>query len=112
MKSSLFLFAVVGLFGCSNFDIALRGDDTASLPPYCENAQFVASESIMPKSKDLEAARRAGIDSRVGMTFASALKLAKNLHGDDVTIANLRYDVKNGRQLKQYAVTFDVIRCN
>jgi len=48
------------------------------------------------------------VDQR-DFTLVSLLEFARNQHGKDVTIHNVRWDVKNGK--KKTGVIFDVVKC-
>ena len=43
------------------------------------------------------------------LTLVSLLEFARKEHGKDVTIHNVRWDIKNGK--KKTGVIFDVVKC-
>jgi len=107
MKKILFVLSIFGLFGCHSYTIVTENvHDTDSLLAYCENAVFVASDFI-----DVSTApsRTNNVDPQSLMTIARVLKFAKAKYGEDVTVVNLRYDMKDKK--KNVSVTFDVVRC-
>jgi hypothetical protein len=101
MKKILFVLSIFGLFGCHSYTIVTENaHDIEKLPAYCGNAEFVASDFIdVPNT----------VDPQSLLTIARVLKFAKSKYGEDVTVVNLRYDVKDKK--KNVSVTFDVVRC-
>ncbi len=64
----------------------------------CSNPQFVSSEFVSV----------ATAGGQENLTLAVLLKTAKDRQGYDVSIQNVRWDIKKGKRI---SAIFDVVRC-
>lgn len=71
----------------------------------CPNPIYVATMSVSSK----EIKDGAAIYNQESMTLTYLLAEARKKYGDDVTIHNIRWDIKN-RKMKTGAI-YDVIKC-
>ncbi len=103
-KVFVFFAFVVVLSGCNKFTIATFQPDQNNGSD-CPNPTYIATMSI---------SAWVNIDDEMGfnqksMTLVSLLAEARKKYGDDVTIHNIRWDIKNGK--KKTGVIYDVIKC-
>ena len=91
----LFLILFLGVSSCR------MTNETFQQPLYgnhCENSVLVES-----------------VYSQHYMNIAEILKYAKEKHGNDVSISNIHYDVKNSQFFfwsKRKSCIFDIVKCN
>ena len=103
-KVFVFFAFVVVLFGCNKFTIATFQPDQNNGSD-CPNPTYIAT---MSKSAEVNIDDVTGFNQK-SMTLVSLLAEARKKYGDDVTIHNIRWDIKNGN--KKTGVIYDVIKC-
>jgi hypothetical protein len=110
----LFLSSGALFQGCSPYGIAVFSQDEF-YGSSCPAPIYVATMSHQGKSttfKDYQGNEVVGFSFDASdFTLVNILKIAKEKYGQDVTISNIRYDVK-GKKKNRKGVIFDVIRCN
>jgi hypothetical protein len=100
--SSLVLILVSS---CSTYDYRRFNGETAN-GSACANPQYVSTMSKSAVVFQPNAPKKYMPES---LTMYNLLFDARVAHGNDVTIQNVRYDVKNGR--KKVSVVYDVVKC-
>ena len=74
----------------------------------CENPSYIATIAKEGNSPLKDSDGMYGTSSDIKLTLANLVKEAQKRFGDDVTIANVRWDLENG---KRKSVVYDVIKC-
>jgi hypothetical protein len=111
---TLLLFSSLALSqGCKPYNvIAFTQDEvygsSCPSPTYITTMYFTGSIKNIKDENGFESLRL--VASEEDFTLSNLLKMAKEKHGQDVTISNIRWDVK-GKKQKKVGVVFDVIKC-
>ena len=103
MKKVLYSLSVLSLLSisCARYDVnRVNWEKLGSSA--CPSPTYIAT---MAKS----AVDTGGYFNGERITLFELYKDARVIHGTDVTIQNIRYDVKNGK--KKVSVIFDVVKC-
>lgn len=69
----------------------------------CPKPQFVSQEYFPPVYLVAE-----GNFSQQSLTLAEILKFTKSKKGDDISIQNLKWDIRNGKRI---SAIYDVVKC-
>jgi hypothetical protein len=69
----------------------------------CPKPQFVSQEYFPPVYLVAE-----GNFSQQSLTLAEILKFTKSKKGDDISIQNLKWDIRNGKRI---SAVYDVVKC-
>ena len=112
LKGALSLFALGFLISetsCSSYSITKSLNGDGGYGNYCSNPQYVATMykayNIVKSDSSATFITLPSYDLQI----TTLLKDARKVYGQDVTINNLRFDVKNGK--KKVGVVYDVIKC-
>jgi len=108
MRKLIFSSLVVILVSsCSTYDYKRFDGETANgNGSACANPQYVSTISKSAVVFQPNAPKKYMPES---LTMYNLLYDARVAHGNDVTIQNIRYDLKNGK--KKVSVVYDVIKC-
>jgi len=103
-------FFVLG--GCNKYTVSTFQPDQMNGSD-CPNPIYVATMSrtgkvVATNSEFAGYVERIILDQN-DFTLVSLLDFARKEHGKDVTIHNVRWDIKNGK--KKTGVIFDVVKC-
>jgi len=81
--------------------------------PDCPTPIYVATMSrtgkVVITNNERDGFMKRIILDQSDFTLVSLLEYARGAHGKDVTIHNVRWDIKNGK--KKTGVIFDVVKC-
>jgi hypothetical protein len=69
----------------------------------CTNPKFLSQEYFPPMYLVAE-----GNFSQQSLTLAEILKFTKAKKGDDISIQNLKWDIKNGKRI---SAVYDLVKC-
>ncbi len=112
LKSILCFYAIGFLFGgtsCNSYSDVRTSSAENSYGSYCNNPQYVATlykaYGVLPNDSTGSFVTSPSYDLQI----TTLLKDARRKYGSEVTISNLRWDVKNGK--KKVGVVYDVIKC-
>jgi len=103
---SLFIL-LLSLYSCSVYSISdskLENDKIYGL--VCPNPKYVATISYEPEAKK-DAYGEVTLNSNY--TMKDCLDFAKKRHGNEVTIVNIRWDMRNSKRI---SAIFDVVKCD
>jgi len=104
--SSLFILGSCSSYTVKTFQPDQMNGSDCPTPIYV--ATMSRTETFIGTVTGTEARSLYKTDQRE-FTLVSLLEVARKTHGMDVTIHNVRWDVKNGK--KKTGVIFDVVRC-
>jgi hypothetical protein len=111
-KNNLFILTTLTLFmfSCkSNYTVSTFQPDQVNGSD-CPLPIYVATMSISSGQVTYTAEGSVSIKfNQESMTLVSLLENARKKYGEDVTIHNIRWDIKNGK--KKTGVIYDVIKC-
>tara|TARA_B110000902_G_scaffold121806_1_gene142640 strand:+ start:363 stop:725 length:363 start_codon:yes stop_codon:yes gene_type:complete len=110
---------VIGfLTSCVSYKMSDTGIAPGYMNDYCKGS-YVATTSIheTPYINQEDGSVTLRKPDRSQMTFYAALEKARADYGDDVTVTNFQWDIKNTLGLFRtksviVGMTYDVIRCN
>ncbi len=109
MKQS-FILPSLGMFfmmSCATFSVKHAGLERDTIyGQVCENPTYVATIGLEPKTT-VDAYGKSLTTSNY--TLKECLDAAKEKFGSDVTVVNVRWDIKNSN--KRYSAIFDVVKC-
>ena len=123
-KSILLRTTLILITSCSTYDYQrFNGENVNSAA--CPNPEYVStiakSAVIFESTKErlLGNGKTAKVTEEYSkkydpesLTLYNLLKDARAINGNDVTIQNIRYDVRNGKlRSKRVSVIYDVVRC-
>ena len=113
MKKINFVFfttLTLFIFGCkSNYTVSTFQPDQINGSD-CPAPIYVATMSISSGEVNYNAEGNGSFKfNQESMTLVSLLENARKKYGEDVTIHNIRWDIKNGK--KKTGVIYDVIKC-
>jgi hypothetical protein len=120
-KSILPSVTLIFITSCSTYDYQRVNGETVNSAA-CSNPEYISTiaksaviseitkERLMGNGKTAmvaeEYAKKYDPES---LTLYNLLRDARAAHGNDVTIQNVRYDVRNGK--KRISVIYDVVKC-
>ena len=109
LKIGMFVTVIAILSSCSTYTVATFQPDQNNGSD-CLNPIYIAT---MSKSAEILKTNNDGTSSidfnQQSMTLVSLLDDARKKYGEEVTIHNIRWDIKNGK--KKTGVIYDVIKC-
>ncbi len=111
LRSISCLFAIPMVVSCSSYQAVKLSGGEELMPIACKNPTYVATmaKSSFQKVKDDEG-DLVETFNQASLSLYFLLEDARRIYGPDVTIQNVRWDVRNGR--KRISVIYDVVRCN
>lgn len=98
---------VITLYSCATYSVSdskLENDKVYGL--VCPNPKYVATISLEPEAKR-DAYGELSVNSN--FTLKDCLDFAKKSYGNDVTILNIRWDMRNSKRI---SAIFDVVKCD
>jgi hypothetical protein len=119
MFKPLFIFSLVSLFtftACNTYTVLVEPNPQSNASA-CPHPTYVATMSKSAKSKVVSSVptstgetKNTTVNSieQENITLFNLLADARTQYGNDVTIQNIRWDMKNKKRL---SVIYDVIRC-
>ncbi|MEY4851692.1 MAG: hypothetical protein RLY64_355 [Bacteroidota bacterium] len=117
MKSKIALVALLFTFlffhtSCNTYTVVKSSDSEKGYGDFCSNPKYIATmykiqNNIFGIENDsINKFEPIGGDD---FNISTLLKDARSKYGSDVTITNLRWDVKNGK--RKVGVVYDVVQC-
>ena len=98
------------MFGCKSIYTVRTFQPDQINGSDCPSPIYVATMSISREEATYSAEEGVSIKFNQGsMTLVSLLENARKKYGEDVTIHNIRWDIKNGK--KKTGAIYDVIKC-
>jgi len=114
MKKPIALFSLLfALTACKSYYSIVTAPTAAPENYYgkaCTSPVYVATIALSSDSRSFPEPTERVVYNQEIMTLTELLFYARKKYGKDVTIDNIRYDVRNGRTI--VGVVYDVIRCN
>jgi hypothetical protein len=111
MKKQFFktfaLGLIISITSCNSFSVITISDVNYGIS--CPNPQYVGTMYKSSSTISLNDSSASFVNSPFDLQLSALLKDARKKYGVDVTIQNVRWDVKNGK--KKVGVVYDVIRC-
>ena len=110
----LFLIALIIFPGCkSYYSVLTYGEQIgqSTVQGMIENGKACPNPTyVATLSKSVQEVRTEGVFyNQEELTLVSLLRDAKKVYGDDVTIQNIRWDLRDGRE--KTGAIFDVVKC-
>jgi hypothetical protein len=101
------LFLLISLHSCSVYSISdskLENDKIYGL--VCPNPKYLATIAFEPEAKK-DGYGEVSLNSNY--TMKDCLDFAKKRHGNEVSIVNIRWDMRNSKRI---SAIFDVVKCD
>lgn len=103
ISGSLFLISCsTSTYGVKEYNLS----NDVNYGQACPNPAYVATMFLQPKSSVDAYGKSLSLSN---YTLEECVVSAKAKYGDDVTIMNVRWDIKNGN--KRISAIFDVVKC-
>jgi hypothetical protein len=108
-KLAIFVTVIAFFSSCSSYTVSVFQPDQNN-GSNCPNPIYIGTMSKSAKviAKNSDGSSYIGFDQST-MTLVSLLDDARKKYGEDITIHNIRWDIKNGK--KKIGVIYDVILC-
>jgi len=111
IKKGMFAIAIIILSSCNNYYTVATFQPDQNNGSNCPNPIYIAT---MSKSAEVMVKTSDGYSipsfNQQRLTLVSLLSDARVKYGEEVTIHNIRWDIKNKK--KKTGVIYDVIKCN
>ena len=110
VKVGMFVIVIAIMSSCSKYSVITILNDQNN-GSSCPNPKYIAtmSKTSLIITEGIEGGRPTVLFNQESLTLVSLLLDARKKYGEEVTIQNVRWDIKNGK--KKTGVIYDVIKC-